>query len=47
MQITKKTITVRDLCQNYRDDNEGGVYGYDNGEHILVLRPKYQREYIY
>ena len=28
-------------------DNEGGVYGYDNGEHILVLRPKYQREYIY
>ena len=21
MQITKKTITVRDLCQNYRDDN--------------------------
>lgn len=47
MQITKKTITVRDLCQNYRDDNEGGVYGYDNGEHILVLRPKYQREFIY
>lgn len=47
MQITKKTITVRDLCQNYRDDNDGGVYGYDNGEHILVLRPKYQREFIY
>lgn len=47
MRITKKTITVRDLCQNYRDDNEGGVYGYDNGEHILVLRPKYQREFIY
>lgn len=47
MQITKKTITVRDLCQNYRDDNDGGVYGYDNGEHVLVLRPKYQREFIY
>lgn len=47
MQITKKTITVRELSQNYRDDNEGGVYGYDNGEHILVLRPKYQREFIY
>lgn len=47
MQITKKTITVRDLCQNYRDDNDGGVYGYDNGEHVLVLRPKYQREYIF
>lgn len=29
MQITKKTITIRDLCRNYRDD-EGGVYGYDN-----------------
>lgn len=47
MQITKKTITVRDLCQNYRDDNDGGVYGYDNGEHILILRPRYQRNFCY
>lgn len=46
MQITKKTITVRDLCQNYCDDNEGGVYGYDNGEHKLWLRPPYQRKFI-
>lgn len=47
MQITKKTITVRDLCQNYRDDNEGGVYGYDNGEHKLWPRPPYQREFCF
>lgn len=25
--------------QNYRDDNDGGVYGYVNGEHRLWLRP--------
>lgn len=47
MQITKKTITVRELSQNYRDDNEGGVYGYDNGEHKLWLRPPYQREFCF
>lgn len=47
MNITKESVTVRELCENYRDDNDGGVYGYDNGKHILVLRPKYQREYIY
>lgn len=28
MKITKETITIRDLYQNYRDDNEGGVFGY-------------------
>ena len=47
MNITKKQVTVRELCENYRDDNDGGVYGYDNGTHILVLRPKWQREFVY
>lgn len=42
MNIKKESLTIRELCENYRDDNDGGVYGYDNGKHILVLRPKYQ-----
>ena len=36
MKITKITKTVRELAENYRDDGDGGVYGY-NGR--LVLRP--------
>lgn len=47
MKITEKKIAVRELCQNYRDDNEGGVYGYDDGKHMLTFRPAYQREFVY
>ena len=47
MQITKKTITVRDLCQGYQDNDEDGVYGYDNGVHKLSIRPPYQRLFVY
>lgn len=44
MKITKVTKTVRELAENYRDDGDGGVYGY-NGR--LVLRPSYQREFCF
>ena len=44
MKITKTTKTVRELTENYRDDGDGGVYGY-NGR--LVLRPSYQREFCF
>ncbi len=44
MQITKKTITVRDLTENYSDDGDTGVYGY-NGK--LCIRPEYQRLFVY
>lgn len=44
MKITKVTKTVRELTENYRDDGDGGVYGY-NGR--LVLRPSYQREFCF
>ena len=44
MKITKVTKTVRELTENYKDDGDGGVYGY-NGR--LVLRPPYQREYCF
>lgn len=44
MQITPMTITVRELTENYIDDGDGGVVGYN---HRLVIRPAYQREFIY
>jgi hypothetical protein len=47
MKISKEFITIRELSENYRDNNDGGVYGYDNGTHILCLRPEYQREYVF
>lgn len=44
MQIERKQILVRQLCANYSDDGEDGVIGYNNR---LVLRPPFQREFIY
>ena len=44
MKIEPKEISIREVAENYVDDGDGGVYGLD-GE--LVLRPPYQREYIF
>ena len=44
MKIELHTITVRELVENYSDNNEGGVTGY-NGK--LDIRPPYQREFCY
>ncbi len=44
MKIEPKEISIREVAENYVDDGDGGVYGL-NGE--LVLRPPYQREFIY
>lgn len=44
MNITPTSITIRDLVKGYKDDGEGGVYGYDGR---LTIRPAYQREFIY
>lgn len=44
MKIEQKMITVREVAENYRDDDEGGVVGYAGK---LNIRPKYQREFIY
>ena len=44
MKIELHTIKVRDLVENYMDNNEGGVIGY-NGK--LDIRPPYQREFCY
>lgn len=44
MKIELKEITIREVAENYVNDNEEGVIGF-NGK--LNIRPKYQREFIY
>ncbi len=44
MKIQLKEIPVRDVVQNFVNNEEEGVIGYDGK---LNIRPKYQREFIY
>jgi hypothetical protein len=44
MKIELHEITVRDLTNGYKDNNEEGVIGYGGR---LDIRPPYQREFIY
>lgn len=44
MKIELHEITVREVAENYVDNQEEGVVGYDGR---LNIRPKYQREFIY
>ncbi len=44
MKITLSEITIADLAADYKDDNEGGVFGYSGR---LDIRPPYQREFVY
>lgn len=44
MRITPLEVTIRDVVEAYRDDNEGGVTGYGGR---LNIRPPYQREFVY
>jgi len=44
MDIQPREISVRELVENYEDNNEGGVTGFDGR---LDIRPVYQREFIY
>lgn len=44
MKIELKEITIRDLTAGYKDNEDGGVVGYDGK---LDIRPPYQREFIY
>lgn len=44
MKITLAEITIADLAADYKDDNEGGVFGYSRR---LDIRPPYQREFVY
>lgn len=44
MKIELKEITVKDLSDNYQDNNENGVVGFGGK---LDIRPPFQREFIY
>lgn len=44
MKIDLHKITIREVVENYRDNDEEGVLGY-NGR--LNIRPPYQREFVY
>lgn len=44
MKIELKEITVREVAENYVDNAEEGVIGYNSK---LNIRPKYQREFVY
>jgi uncharacterized protein with ParB-like and HNH nuclease domain len=44
MNIELKEITVRELTNGYRDNNDDGVVGYGGK---LDIRPPYQRNFVY
>ena len=44
MKITPIQVTIADLTKNYKDDGDGGVFGYDGR---LTIRPAYQRCFVY
>jgi hypothetical protein len=44
MKIELNEITVRDLVNGYKDNNDDGVVGYGGK---LDVRPPYQREFVY
>lgn len=41
MQITETKVKAFDLCENYSDNGDGCVVGYDGK---LTIRPAFQRE---
>lgn len=43
MNITKKKITVKELCSGYHDDGDSSVYGY-NGQPSDALQTVQQFE---
>lgn len=44
MDIKLEKIKIRELVENYQDNEEAGVVGFDN---LLNIRPPYQREFVY
>lgn len=44
MKIELKQISIKDVINGYKNDEEEGVVGYGGK---LNIRPKYQREFIY
>lgn len=44
MEVKLKELTVRELVEDYQDNSEEGISGYDGR---LDIRPPYQREFVY
>ncbi len=44
MKIKLIEVSVKDLVNNYKNNCEEGVFGFDNR---LNIRPAYQREFVY
>lgn len=44
MKIELQEIKIREIVENYTDNQEDGVVGYNR---LLNIRPKYQREFVY
>jgi hypothetical protein len=44
MKIELKQIPIREVIENYKNDDEEGVVGFKGK---LNIRPKYQREFVY
>ncbi len=44
MKVDLHKITVRELVNGFKDNDEEGVVGYGG---LLDIRPKYQREFVY
>ena len=44
MEVILKDITVRELVEDYQDNEENGVVGYGGK---LDIRPPFQREFVY
>ena len=44
MKITQQNIKVKDIFEGFKDKNEDGVFAYNKK---LVVRPPYQREFVY
>lgn len=44
MNITPIIVIIDELVKDYIDGGDGGVVGYD---HRLVIRPAFQREFVY
>jgi len=44
MDIKLEKITIRELTENYQDNEEAGVIGFNE---LLNIRPPYQREFVY
>ena len=44
MKITQQNIKVKDIFEGFEDKDEDGVFAYNKK---LVVRPQYQREFVY